>query len=407
MTRFIVCFVLLAGCLEPGPGAITDPPDTSVPDVTADAAPDVTADAEVSVAGPCHQASDKHIQGEGTDSNPFLVCLPQHFGRIGAEPYGMDKVYALGADLDMVNYTSPIALMTTALPRVPFTGTFDGRGHRLDGLANAVFDEIAVTGFVTALKLIVRSDDGEWHSRGALANTNRGVVTRVVVHGTLLGGPHLGMLIGTNDGIVEECFSHGVVIGNWAHVGGLVGVNTGTISRSGSAADVTAGGHVGGLVGRQSAPGFIIQSFSRGAVSGDAYVGGLVGSLFGGDIRDSYATSSAVVAHSEPGGLIGQVQGCNPCTLVNTYAASACDAEDARGLIGTFREGDLVHTTGTYYLDEVPDTHGQPLSSQQMATSTSFDGWDFEHVWRSDGDAWPSLRFEQDLPAGTLGAPQF
>ncbi|MFX5578683.1 GLUG motif-containing protein, partial [Acinetobacter baumannii] len=88
---------------------------------------------------------------------------------------------------------------------------------------------------------------------------------------------------------LTNVYSTGTISGT-QNVGGLVGNNIGTISRSYSTASVTAtGSSVGGLVGQQV--GTISQSYAGGPVSGLSSVGGLAGfSLSGAMISDAYAT---------------------------------------------------------------------------------------------------------------------
>ena len=93
-------------------------------------------------------------------------------------------------------------------------------------------------------------------------------------------------------------------------VGGLVGLNFGSITSSCSAASVRGHKGVGGLVGLNSWPGAIDSSFSSGSVSGTGSyydVGGLVGSN-GGSVSTSYSTgrvSSSVNGEASVGGLVG------------------------------------------------------------------------------------------------------
>ncbi|MCU0963172.1 MAG: hypothetical protein MUF48_24020, partial [Pirellulaceae bacterium] len=88
------------------------------------------------------------------------------------------------------------------------------------------------------------------------------------------------------------------------YVGGLVGVNHGTISHCYSTDSVSGGEHgVGGLAGGNF--GYIVTSYSSGSVSGTRWdVGGLVGHNEG-SIATSYSSGSVSGTGYTVGGLVG------------------------------------------------------------------------------------------------------
>jgi hypothetical protein len=92
-----------------------------------------------------------------------------------------------------------------------------------------------------------------------------------------------------------------------AFIGGLVGTNSGSITRCNIAATISTQSYsaVGGLVGSDTGGG-IAQSFSTGSIAAgsSSAVGGLAGSTAGTSIADSYSTAS--VAKGEEGGLVGE-----------------------------------------------------------------------------------------------------
>ena len=165
-----------------------------------------------------------------------------------------------------------------------------------------------------------------------------------------------GALAGIGHGVIEDSFADGLVAGCVDSIGGLVGVNDGSITNSHSAVDViNAGksheaafvvitdlindlidiplfipsrlacyGSVGGLVGDNK--GTIAGSHSTSVVSGlTDNLGGLVG-VNSGAITDSYATSSVSgKGFADLGGLVGanEVEG----KIINSYATGGVSGQ--------------------------------------------------------------------------------
>lgn len=109
---------------------------------------------------------------------------------------------------------------------------------------------------------------------------------------TISGSGNVGGLVGANEGDIEQSFAKGEIGQvNFRGIGGLVGVNYGSINQSYSLTDITNGGtaEVGGLVGENR--GVITVSYAAGNVNTSATTkGGLVG-LNSGSVSRSYYDS--------------------------------------------------------------------------------------------------------------------
>jgi hypothetical protein len=329
----------------------------------------------------CDDSSETALAGTGSDADPYLVCLAEQLALIAFGDYTLDRAYALGDDLD-VSELSP-AFATIGDDATPFTGTFDGRGHAVRGLPASLFAGIETTAVVRELSLEGEADASLEPIRwGFLAWQNRGLVQGVHVDATLTAPSHSGLLVGLNQGTVEGCSSRGAISGDAAHVGGLVGVNEGVVRRSFSAAAVSATQRVGGLVGRQSTElGSIEECYAVGAVGAQRSVGGLLGTMFGGTIANSYARSASVTG-AEAGGLVGDVTGTG-ITLTHTYAASeALTGEGAEGLVGEVGVDSEYTVTASYFHDSATGSVGEALTTAEMQSSESYQGWDFTAVWK-------------------------
>jgi hypothetical protein len=137
-----------------------------------------------------------------------------------------------------------------------FAGEFDGNGHRISNLgfnSNSA-SQVALFGYLAY--------GGAVHNVGA-ENVN--------IHGC----NHVGGLVGLNDGTVNESYSTGSVAGEY-DVGGLIGWNSeGTVNNSHSSGIVTGSWGIGGLLGHNR--GTVSKSYATSNVTGSSVVGGLVG----------------------------------------------------------------------------------------------------------------------------------
>ncbi len=169
----------------------------------------------------------------------------------------------------------------------PFTGSYDGDWHTIDGLyiSRSSTDHVGLFGWI---------DLGAEVKNIGIINTN------------ITGNNDVGGLVGYNYGSVSNSYSTGSVSGSGYNVGGLVGYNyNSTVSNSYSTVSVSSsGGYVGGLVGQNYHYSTISNSYSTGSVSGSNGVGGLVGDNSYSTISNSYSTGSQS-GSSGVGGLVG------------------------------------------------------------------------------------------------------
>ena len=181
-------------------------------------------------------------------------------------------------------------------PIAAFEGILEGNGHTISNLVInrpsqqliGLFSSIASTGIVNGLCLL----DIEVYGRefvGGLVGLNSGTISNSYSIGQVTGSSPVGGLVGYNNrGIISNSYSIGSVSGD-NDVGGLVGQNNKTISNSYSSGQVIADSTAGGLVGLNSivanqgtiiSRGTISNSYSVGQVTGRVQVGGLVGSVY-------------------------------------------------------------------------------------------------------------------------------
>jgi len=322
--------------------------------------------------------------------------------------------YALGRDIDATNPGAQPNVLIGDLP-TPFSGQFDGMGLAISNLSVSATSDIsdywphAVGLFgVIGPTAVVRNVtvNGSAGGDGVLRNASIGILA-AINHGTIANA-HSSGSAGTFDG---------------PSAGGLVGSNDGLITRSSSSARVGHSG--GGLVNGNGETGVIRQSFATGAVEGlihVSYVGGLV-NVNSGTITQSYATGPVTynpnycghfggnACLEGPGALVGWNLGTGKITqsfatgtIIQDLAPTggqlpAGIANNNAGFIGRDVYWDTQTTGATVGAAQgtaVPAAQG--LTSAQMGSTASFGPtWAFgaNGVWAMPtGATHPVLRWQ-------------
>lgn len=196
----------------------------------------------------------------------------------------------------------PDGVYSTA-PVPDLYGNFEGLGHSITNFSLTGGDPSAFFG--TAINIenfslqnvhIVGGNSFPQYTAG-LVGEGGGIVANVTVTGTIEAGSATftsgfiaAQFLGSSS-LLRNAYASGQLIANGGtQIGGLIGLNLGTITRSSADVEITGSGSgVGGLVGVSA--GSIWDSFALGPVSGVDYVGGLIGANAGSAVR-SYATGT-------------------------------------------------------------------------------------------------------------------
>jgi hypothetical protein len=183
----------------------------------------------------------------------------------------------------------------------PFSGTFDGNGHKISGIyvnsaapannsadgRNGFFGFVNTNGTIKNIGVVASYMYVSYTADnvvGGLAGYNQGTISNSYSTATVIGkGPYVGGLVGCNGDVakvtasrITNSYSTGIVKGEKDNVGGLVGENRGTISFSYSIGAVTGSANVGGLVGRNSI-GTVTNSYYDTQTSGQTTSSGGTG----------------------------------------------------------------------------------------------------------------------------------
>ncbi|MCL2844086.1 MAG: hypothetical protein FWE23_01335 [Chitinivibrionia bacterium] len=167
----------------------------------------------------------------------------------------------------------------------------------------------------------------------------------------ITGGGIVGGLAGRNQGTIENCFAEGNIIGSGDRIGGLVGINTSGIPN-----------------------GNIINSYFIGVVAGNDFVGGLVGDNQGA-IERTYAAAdvSAAGNNTRVGGLAGL--NFTPTWLTRSFAS-----------------GNVV---GNRLVGSGNANNSRMITEAEMRQQETFINWDFSTIWRiipETNNGFPHLR---------------
>lgn len=273
------------------------------------------------------------LEGSGTAEEPYLIRDANDLGAVWLKPAAH---YRLETPLDL----SPITWSMAVVPW--FDGIFDGNGYvisnlRIEGVGTlGLFGESDAAASILNLGLEAVEIDGTGTYIGGLAGINRGSIVGSYSTGTLVGDWYIGGLVGDNEGSITTSYSESTVSADAYTAGGLVGRNSGSITSCHSAGEVTADGHVGGLVGQNYIGGVITVSYSTAAARGtDTYVGGLVG-YNSGSVATSHSTGTI-----DGMGYVGGLTGCNSGTIATSYSTSTVDGEQLVGGLAGFNGGGI------------------------------------------------------------------
>lgn len=223
--------------------------------------------------------------GKGTEADPYQIS-------------DSDELYWF-AEYVNAGYTTACAELTddiyvgsewTPIGSSPYTGTFDGQGHTIIGLYFSYdtsdseplgFFRGTETNSVIRNVGIVNSSFTGWSDVGGVCGMNKGTIENCYFTGTVSGRQSVGGVCGSNYGTIKNCYNNGSVnycsTGSMDMYGGVCGMNydSGTIENCYNTGTVSGSDVVGGVCGVN--PGTINNCYNTGTVSGNSCVGGVCG----------------------------------------------------------------------------------------------------------------------------------
>jgi hypothetical protein len=359
--------------------------------------------------------------GSGTGADPYQIGTVSDWNDLMNTQSDWDANFVMVADVNLQGI--PLIPVGNDLNGTPlfFKGVFDGNGHVI---RNAAINmpgrwHIGLFGLTDANSQIRNlgvedvNMNGERDVAGLVGLNDFGTISNCYVTGKVgqysSGSSHscLGGLVGLNYGTITGSHVACDVNGNETQIGGLVGRNTGTIIDSYANATVNGDRYVGGLVGEngyvmgETGAGFdpdfiatLVRCYAKGSVSGNSYVGGLVGK--NGDIEAvgipiSITNCYAIAEVTGGAGLIGRnyAGGGRPphnfIAISNCYAAGRVNGNGG-GLVGP---GSISSSVNCFWdieaTGQATSGSGTGKTTAEMKTLSTFTsaGWDFSYT---DGD---------------------
>lgn len=322
--------------------------------------------------------------GTGDPNNPYQISTAEQLMAIGSNPNLLDKSFLLTNDIIFDPNNNPAHSFTSALIApdsnpdqawngIPFTGRFNGNGHRIDNLtANGnyyvgLFGLLDSGAVIQDLTLRNFSIEGIAFVGGLAGRSKNAKITSCSASGSVTGTSFCGGLVGITAGTVSNCHSAGTVTGS-SNLGGLAGFflvpfGTGsTISFCSSQCEIIGTGsyntNLGGLIGNylaQSENNTFTGCSAAGNISAGnhaLYLGGLIGYYLAQSENNTVSNCSAagnISAGNDSsylGGLIGYyVKSGNNIVLSACYAAGDVEgsgsSEYLGGLIGSSYSGQI------------------------------------------------------------------
>jgi hypothetical protein len=361
--------------------------------------------------------------GTGEPNDPYKIAAKGDLLALVANTADYGKYFILTDDIDMQAQVFTTAIIAPAasggypFQGTPFTGTFDGNGHKITNFSinGGTNSWLGLFGFVDSggsvwnlgiENFAVNSSSGSYYV-GALVGWNSGNISDCYSTGTVSSNSNVGALVGENSGNISDCYSTGTVSGE-DYVGALVGENYyGNISNCYSTGAVSGTYYLGALVGNNFY-GSISNCYSTGLVSGTSFVGGLAGLNDNGNISQGYSTG-AVSGTSYVGGLVGRnfYAGINNCYSAGKVSGSS-GSSFVGGLVGDNWGSVLGSFWDTQTSDQTASSGGTGKMTTEMKTLLTFTSsparWDFTNetangtndYWRMcvNGVYYPHFKWE-------------
>ncbi len=344
--------------------------------------------------------------GSGIAEDPFLVSTAEQLNHVRNLPNAYFKQIA-NINLDASPWNEGEGWEPIGDHDNPFSGNYDGDGHRISNLFIYRPEETYV---------------------GLFGNTSGAVVKNLMLDNAFVHGwRYVGGLAGymENQSRVEHIYIESIDLHiTQRHGGGLAGyLHQSFVFRSYSSGSLSRGNvnewnSIGGLAGSvtvssdHDTPSMVLESFSTVNLTSENHnsYGGLVGSVWQhASIYNCYTRGSVQGNGSRAAGLVAELSD-SPQTkeIKNSFAASYVNAPGS-GVSGFLGYNDGGTFMGNFWDMEVSDQYGNDVAATGKTTEEMKDPltfidaeWDMGVVWTIDtgaviNDGYPVLRWQLDV----------
>jgi hypothetical protein len=330
--------------------------------------------------------------GNGTVSNPYIVCNNEQFKRISTDNLTSDS-FKLGKDIDF-EYS---AMEPIGSKESPYIGQFNGDGYTLShvfinksGENVGIFSKISSSASISHLYVnnIHNSTDATSNVGSVVGYADDANIIDVhISNATIIAPDSSGLLVGkVNNATISNCSVHGKLRNKFGADagGGLVGLAlNSSILRSSVIVNIEPYNQeifgisdIGGVVG-----------YASETTIDNVYVLGEI----------NYSTVGKKDGPKNIGGLIGRM--INNTTLNHAYVVAPLiiNARNIGAAVGRLYNVDKSQSQGVVWNDEVSNVDiselGQGVASNKMGDKLFWVALGFkEDFWTFNDGQYPSLR---------------
>jgi len=273
--------------------------------------------------------------GDGSPSDPYLVCSSNQFNEIGSNSTYWDKYFKIGKSIDLSSFTgnSFNKISGTNCATSSFTGEFDGDSFTISNLTysqvgvakavlfpcfngtlkNVVFDNLNFTG---------GDDIGLIGQLGYDDNSTTAQVSNVVIKNSSFTGNYK---IAALSGISYEASITNLQVTNTTVTNATAGVTDGGLvvgycNQETSVSNVSLGGtinhvdYVGGVFGQAGSNCHASNITGSVTINARSWVGGIIGINDAGKITTVNLSVNITATGNEVGGAVGAAWWCGSPT---------------------------------------------------------------------------------------------
>lgn len=338
--------------------------------------------------------------GNGTESDPYIIDSWQKLYWISVNPSYWDKYYLQTTDIDFGDADPPIQQWNgnagwtpIGNETTPFTGVYDGQNYEIKGLYinRNTSDRQGLFGYINGGKIL----------KVRLTNAN------------ITGKDYVGGIVGyfynpNFNGLVKYCGITGNISGN-NYIGGIAGIvdSFANVGLSYSMAQVVGNIYVGGFIGLIQ-NSFVTYSYSAGATNGNDLVGGFVGEVRN-DFSQVYNSYSRSNINRLPGGTgtklggfagkdsLGQINRCYSTGWVKFDGSTQTD-KGFIGYVDSATNADMWRIENCYWDTESSGAYSTGnyfgitgKNTSQMKTESTYEFFDFEDIWYLPTNDYPII----------------
>lgn len=177
---------------------------------------------------------------------------------------------------------------------------------------------------------------------GGVVGRNIGLVSGCHNLGTVTGDANIGGIIGENvkGAKVSNCYNERFFSGKGTYLGGVVGLNKGTVESCYNTGAIEISGglfeHAGGVVGKNDIDAIIDRCYNEANIKGKNNIGGILGINDNGTVKNCY-NEGVISGQDKVGGIVG----------FNEWLSATDENPKSALVMNNFNKGKIAGNTDT------------------------------------------------------------